>query len=188
MRDFKRITLLAWLVLGLGGCVTFSARDASPVPLVSQVDLKRFTGDWYVIAHIPTDQDRGAHNAVENYRLDDEGHVITTYTSRAGSFDGPQRSLYPTTTIQPDSGNALWAIRFAWYWPFQYEYRVAHLEPDYSVAIIARSKLDYVWLFSRKPHMSQAQLKRYTQIIASWGYDTSKLEFIPQQWPAETHK
>ena len=39
---------------------------------VSYVDLDRFMGDWYVIANIPTFLEKGAHNAVERYDLNDD--------------------------------------------------------------------------------------------------------------------
>jgi apolipoprotein D and lipocalin family protein len=43
---------------------------------------------------------------------------------------------------------------------------VAHLEPDYSVTIIARSARDYVWLLARKPDMSDAD---YARSSKRWG-------------------
>ena len=175
----RRLLLIS--SIAISGCASFSARDASPVPLVPNVDLQRFSGPWYVIAQIPTPLDAGVADAVETYQLDAQGGILTTYTSRKDGIDGELQTFNPTTEIMPDSGNALWAVRFAWYWPFWYEYRVAYLEPDYSVAIIARSSLDYVWLFSHKPKMSEAQLKRYTKLIASWGYDVGKLERVPQK-------
>ena len=167
----------------LAGCATFSARDSSPVPLAPAVDLARFMGDWYVIAHIPTDRDRGSHNAIETYSRNADGSIATVYTNRLGGFDGTPKKMTPTMQVLPDSGNALWAVRFGWWWPFLYEYRIAHLEPDYSVAIIARSDLDYLWLFSRSPQMGEAELARHMKMMADWGYDVSRLERVPQRWP-----
>lgn len=166
-----------------GDAVTQNAPMA--VPLVAAVDLPRYMGDWYLISHIPTDRDREAHNAIENYRLNEDGSIATTYTNRLGGFDGKPKRMTPTCYVVEGSGNALWGVRFAWYWPFKYEYRISHLEPDYSVTIVARSKRDYVWLFSRKPQMSDEDLARYTTLMASWGYDTRKLLRVPQQWPLQ---
>lgn len=174
-----RILILCSAVLS--GCVSFSPRDPSPVPLAPNVDLPRFMGDWYVIAHIATDYDRGSHSAVENYRLNDDGSIATTYTNRLGGFDGKPKTLTPTMHVQPDSGNALWGVRFFWWWPFLYEYRLAHLEPDYSAAIVARSDLDFLWIFSRTPRMSEVQYERYVKLIAGWGYDVTKLEKVPHR-------
>jgi len=71
---------LAW-----AGC---AAVDRAPIRTVPSVDLSRFMGDWYVIAHIPTFVEDEAYNAVESYRLDDDGTIATVFTFRQGSFTG----------------------------------------------------------------------------------------------------
>ena len=43
---------------------------------VEFVDLERFMGDWYVIANIPTFIEKGATNAIESYKLMDDGMTI----------------------------------------------------------------------------------------------------------------
>ncbi|MCC2626748.1 MAG: hypothetical protein K0S14_398 [Thermomicrobiales bacterium] len=159
-----------------------AAADPLPVPLAASVDLPRFMGDWYVIAHIPPDADRHAHNAVEHYDLV-EGRVQTLYRRRLGGFDAPEKIETPVGYVREGSNNALWGMRFWWWFPIRLEYRISHLEPDYSVTIIARSRRDYVWLMSRTPQMSDDEFERYRALISSWGYDISKLERIPQRWP-----
>ncbi len=42
------------------------------LPLAEDVDLQRFMGDWYVIANIPTFLEKGAHNAVETYSMNND--------------------------------------------------------------------------------------------------------------------
>ena len=180
----SRRPLLLLLLVALP-LVTTSPRvsaEAPPVPLATSVDLPRFMGDWYVIAHIPPAADRDAHNGVEHYALVD-GRVQTTYRRRLGSFDAPEKIEKPIGYVEDGTGNALWGMRFWWWFPIRLEYRISHIEPDYSVTIIGRSKRDYVWLMSRKPDMSDADYERYRALIASWGYDTSKLVLVPQQWP-----
>ena len=170
-----------WPALLLAGCMAhLDPRAESPVPLVPAVDLPRFMGDWYVIAHIPSDYDREAHGAIENYRLLKDGRIATVYTNRQGGFDGEPKKMTPTMHVVPDSGNALWGVRFAWFWPFLYEYRISHLEPDYSVMVVGRSARDYLWLMARQPVMDEADYQRYAQMIAGWGYDTGKLLRVPQ--------
>ena len=45
----------------------------TPAP---RVDIPRYMGDWYVIAVIPTRLEKDAFNAVESYRLDDDGSQV----------------------------------------------------------------------------------------------------------------
>lgn len=165
------------------GCASRPLSKALPVPLATSVDLQRYAGDWYLIAHIPTSRDVGAHNAQENYTVRPDGRINITYRNRLGGFDGRPKLMTPLAHVVEGSGNALWHVIFGWYWPWHYEYRIAHLEPDYSTAIVARSKRDFMWLFSRSPQMGEADLARYRELLASWGYDVSRIERVPQQWP-----
>ncbi|MGQ0529237.1 MAG: lipocalin family protein [Panacagrimonas sp.] len=180
---FARVLMSASLFVFATGCAHLSAAKPSAVPLAPQVELDRYAGDWYLIAHIPTSRDVGAHNATEHYALRPDGGIGITYRNRLGGFDGKHKLMTPVAKVIDNSGNALWGVRFGWYWPFWYEYRIAHVEADYSVAIVARSKRDFIWLFSRQPQMSDAALARYSALIASWGYESGRIERVPQQWP-----
>ena len=76
--------LLPLLGLLLAGC----GAQQPELKTVDYVDLDRFMGDWYVIANIPTFLEKGAHNAVETYEMNDDGSIATTFVFRDGSFDG----------------------------------------------------------------------------------------------------
>jgi len=158
-----------------------AADNPSPVPLAPQVDLQRFMGDWYVLGIIPNFVEKSAYNSIESYRLDDDGTIDTTFQYRKGGFDGSLKTMKPRGFVEPGTNNALWGMRV--FWPFKGEYRIAHVEPDYSVTIIGRSKLDYVWLLSRKSEMSEVDFEKYRALIASWGYETARFVRVPQQWP-----
>lgn len=162
---------------------TVARAEHLPVPRVGQVDLERYLGDWFLVAHIPTSRDVGAHNAQEHYALAEDGSVAITYRNRLGGFDGKRKLMTPKAYIEPGTGNAVWKVVFGWYWPFRYEYRIAHLEPDYSTVIVARSARDFLWLFSREPQMAEEALNGYRTLAASWGYEVSRMQRVPQQWP-----
>lgn len=172
-----------FLPLVLGGCVLPSAQRPSPVPMARAVDLSRYAGDWFLIAHIPTSRDVGAHNATEHYGIAPDGTVQITYRNRLGGFEGRHKLMTPVARVVEGSGNALWGVRFGWYWPFWYEYRIAFLEPDYSVTIVARSQQDFAWIFARQPQISDERLAAYVGLLADWGYNVTGLQRVPQQWP-----
>jgi apolipoprotein D and lipocalin family protein len=174
MKIFTRSLLL------LGALLMFGC-SSKPMKTVDYVDLPRFMGDWYVIASIPTFLEKDIYNAVETYRLDDDGTVATTFTFRKGGFDGEQKTMTPRGFIRDTETNALWGMQFIW--PLKGDYRVVYLDADYQVTVIGRKARDYVWLMSRKPTMSEDEYARMTQFIASLGYDVSKLKRVPQKWP-----
>jgi len=166
---------LLTLALMLAACSSSPA-----IPVAERVDLERFMGDWYVIANIPTAPERGAHNAVESYRLEQDGTIATTFTFRDGSFDGPEKVMRPRGFVRDSTSNAVWGMQFVW--PVKAEYLIAHVDPQYTETIIARSRRDYVWIMARTPQIPERDYARLVQQVAELGYDTSRLERVPQRW------
>lgn len=156
-----------------------ASTNQPPIATVPSVDLPRFMGDWYVIAAIPTSLETKAYNAVENYKLNADGTIATTFTYNKGSFNGELKSYHPTGFVVPDTGNAIWGMQFIW--PVKFEYRIAYLDNAYSKVIIARSARDYVWIMARTPTISEAEYTELCNVVVSLGYDISKLRKVPQQ-------
>lgn len=170
-------TTLAASLLTLAGCSTVSH---PPIALAPKVDLERFMGDWYVIANIPTFIEKGAHNAVESYRLADNGTIETTFTFRAGGFDGPLRQYNPRGFVFDRESNAVWGMQFVW--PIKADFRIVYLTPDYSQTVIGREARDYVWIMARTPEIPEADYQRIVAFLAGQGYDVSRIQKVPQRW------
>ena len=147
---------------------------------VDYVDLERFMGDWYVIANIPTFVEKGAHNAVESYALDDDGTIDTTFVFRKDAFDGKEKRYNPRGFVKNTETNALWGMQFIW--PVKSDYRIVYLDDDYSQTIIGRQKRDFIWIMARTPTISDADYDRLMEFAASIGYDTTQIERVPQRW------
>lgn len=174
---FSTPILVALASLALLGCQSV---ERPPLALAQHVDLPRFMGDWYVIAATPTLIDREAHNAVENYRLAADGTIETTYTFRAGSFDGPLKRYTPRGFVLDTRSNAVWGMQFVW--PVKADYRVAFVSPDYAQTVIARERRDYVWVMARTPRIPDADYQRLMEFVGAQGYDTTTIRRIPQRW------
>ena len=174
MNNFLRATCLAALAIGLQAC-----GSVEPLQAVDKVDLERFMGDWYVIANIPTSIEKGAHNAVETYQLEDDGTIATTFKFRADSFDGELKTYNPRGFVMDDS-NAIWGMQFIW--PIKADYRIIYLDEDYSVTVIGRNKRDYVWVMARSPVISEQQYAAIIQQLESVGYDSAEIQKVPQKW------
>ena len=173
--------LLSTLALGIGVALAACASTPPTIPPVANVDLQRFMGDWYVIAHIPSLPEREAWNAVESYRLDGEGRIRTTFQFRKGSFEAPLKTMEPVGRVVPGTNNAVWDMQFVW--PIQAEYVIVDLSADYSQTVIGRSKRDYLWIMARTPSIAEADYAALVEKAKALGYDTSKLRKVPQQWP-----
>ena len=168
---------MAILTLNLWAC-----SGMEPLKTVDHVDIDRFMGDWYVIANIPTFLEKGAHNAIESYRLDEDGSIATTFTFYDGDFGGELKTYTPRGFVQ-DESNAIWGMRFLW--PIKADYRIIYLDEDYSTTVIGRNKRDYVWLMAREPQLPPDRYDEAVRVIAAAGYDVTQLQRVPQQWPQE---
>ena len=177
MRHLKTPFLAALLTLTLGAC----AARGPEMETVDYVDLERFMGDWYVIANIPTFLEKGAHNAVETYAMNDDGSIQTTFTFRKDGFDGERKEFNPKGFIKDTQTNATWGMRFVW--PIKADYRIIYLDDDYSMTVIGRQKRDFIWIMARTPQVSDEDYQRLIDLAGSVGYDVSKIARVPQRWP-----
>ena len=137
------ITLASLFILA--GCQT--APTMAPLRTVPQVDLQRFMGDWYVVAHIPTVAEKAAFNAVENYRLNDDGSIATTFTFNQNAMDGKVKKYAMRGLVVNTATNAEWAMQFAW--AVKSDYKIVYLDDNYQETIVGRDQRDYVWILSR---------------------------------------
>ncbi len=168
--------LLALVVATTAACRSGNVKPS--IPTAAPVDVDRFMGDWYVIAHIPSFPERDAYAAVESYARRPDGRIQTTFRFRKGALDGPEKTMHPVGTVKPDGGGAVWDMQFVW--PIQAEYVIAWVDADYQQTIVGRSKRDYVWLMARTPRIPEADYQARVKQIEALGYDVSKLRRVPQ--------
>lgn len=156
-----------------------SHTNKTAIPLADNVDLDRFMGKWYVIANIPTFIEKGAHNAVETYEMNDDGSISTTFTFYDDGFDGELKSYHPTGYVSEQS-NSLWGMQFIW--PIKAEFIIAHVSDDYQNTIIARNARDYIWIMSRTPEVDQETYQNLIKLSTDMGYSPDVILRIPQRW------
>lgn len=164
-------------LLAASGCSSLP-----PPPVVNRkVDLDRFMGDWHVIGGKLTWLEKKAFNGVENYKLNDDGTIATTYTFRKGAFDGPVKRYHPKGFVWNRENNAEWGMQFLW--PFKASYLILYLDDAYRYTAIGVPDRDYVWIMAREPRIPADAMNAITQRLAEVGYDVSTFQMMPQQWP-----
>lgn len=159
--------------------LTVGCTAHQPIKTVEYLDLQRFMGQWYVIANIPTFIEKDAYNAVEIYQQNQDGSITTTFRFNKGSYTGEVSEYHPIATVVDSKTNATWEMQFIW--PFKADYRVVHINSEYSVTIIGRNKRDYVWLMARSPEIPEADFQLLLEKIREYGYDIKKVQKVPQQ-------
>ena len=121
MRTLPFVLLALMVATTTAACRSGNVKPS--IPTAAPVDVDRFMGDWYVIAHIPSFPERDAYAAVESYAKLPDGRIRTTFRFRKGALDGPEKTMHPVGTVTPGTGGAVWGMQFIW--PIQAEYVIA---------------------------------------------------------------
>jgi apolipoprotein D and lipocalin family protein len=179
IRHALPLTGLALACLALSACATGTSGiqprglPAEDLPL----DLPRFMGDWYVIAHIPLDAEAEAHEAVERYALREDGSIDVLFRFCEGSVDGPAREISMTGWVHDPETNAEWRIRP--FWPLRLVYQIVELDPDYSRTVVVYPPGGNAWIMARSPDLDPELLAEAIRRLSARGYDTQQLRRVP---------
>jgi apolipoprotein D and lipocalin family protein len=169
MNILVKAVLGGLLYMSLLSC---STNSLAPVSTVDKVDIPRFMGDWYVVATIPTWIEQDAQNPLEQYALNPNGSIATTFGYRR---DGAARSLQMTAFIEDKKSNAVWSMQP--FWPVRAEYLLVYLDEAYQYTIVGRSKRDYLWVMARQPAVEEEKLAELVEMAVEMGYNRSKIVF-----------
>ncbi len=155
-----------------------------PLRPVSQVDLSRYMGDWYVIANIPYFAEKNCFDSVESYALRPDGKIDNWFTCRKKSFDAPMKRLVnAVATVTDTSSNAVWSVRF--FKIISVDYVILDLDPDYRWVAVGHPSRRYGWIMSRSKTLDEATYQAVLNRLAAQGYDPSKFVKVPQR-PAQS--
>ena len=171
--------LMTILVLLAMGCANMKHSD--DLRTVSQVDLPRFMGKWYVIASIPTFLEKGAHNAVEIYTWNEkEKRIDIDFTFHKNSPTGDLKSVPQKGFVYNPTTNAEWRVRP--FWPLKFAYLILDLDAGYSHTIVGVPDRAHVWIMARTPSIPDELYQSLTKKIGDWGFDLKELRKVPQSW------
>lgn len=175
------------IVWGFLGLMTLAAigfvgvLQTSPAP-VTQVNVERYMGFWYAIAHIPTSFERScAQGTTAHYQLLPNGRVVVTNTCYR--VDGtPSRVVGEAWIPNPAEPGKLKVsfVKFLGLWLFPGDYWILDLAPDYSYAVVGHPRLRYGWILSRTPTLPSDVLAGIYDRLEAAGYSRTAFEPIDQ--------
>ncbi|MDZ4838902.1 MAG: lipocalin family protein [Bacteroidota bacterium] len=148
--------------------------------VVQNLDIQRYMGDWYDIAHLPQRFQKGMVGVMAHYKYDaDKNEVEVTNTGIKGGFDGKVSKIVGHARIVDSITNAKLKITF--FWPFTGDYWVLDVADDYSWALVGNGGRKDFWILSRTAKMSDNTKKLLLDKARARGYDVSKLIYTPQR-------
>ncbi|MFN7550739.1 MAG: lipocalin family protein [Pseudomonadota bacterium] len=171
-----RLLILISMTL-LIACASPAGRERPPLVAAPSVDLPRFMGTWYVIAHVPYFFEEGKVATRDEYRLRADGRIDNDFVFKR-RFGEEDRRWRGVSTVVPGSGGARWKVQFVW--PFSTELVVVHVDDDYQGATLVTPDRKLAWVFGREPTMDAARYEALVSKIAAQGVDAATLRMVPQ--------
>jgi apolipoprotein D and lipocalin family protein len=166
------------VALLLCSCTTMKMKPLQTVP---HLDLPRFMGDWYVIAHIPYSLEKGKVGTLDRYALRPDGKIQNSFLFRRGNLEAPLEEWKGVAWVVNKATNAEWRVQFLW--PFRVPFLVTGLDEGYQWAVIGYPNRKLGWILSRDPQMRPADYEKALSGLREQGYDTSQFALVPQRKP-----
>ncbi len=174
--------LLLLCALVLAGCATGKADPTlAPLKLVDRLDLPPFMGDWHVLGNLPTADEEGCHNALEQYALRDDGTIAITFSCNKNSFDGKREVKHFTATVQNPGLNTEWRVKmkFLGFIPIKLPFLVIDLADDGSYTVIGYPSRKYLWIMARTKTLPDDVWTGIYARLRAQAYNTDAIIRVP---------
>lgn len=166
-----RYLLLLCFVL-ISGCTGIAA----PISPVNNFNADRYLGRWYEIARLDHSFERGLSDVTATYSYRDDGGIRVVNRGYS-SIHSKERSAEGKAYFVGDSDQA--HLKVSFFGPFYGSYVVFELDSNnYQYAYVGSYNLDYLWLLSRTPVVTEQQKMDFIATAKAKGYDTDSLIWV----------
>jgi apolipoprotein D and lipocalin family protein len=142
----------------------------STLAVVSHVDLKRYLGKWYEIAHLPARFQEGCTNTTATYTLSEDGSISVLNECRKNGKVKQARGK--AKVVDKNSGAKL---KVTFFWPFYGDYWIIDLGENYDYAVVGTPNRKYLWILSRTPQMDDNLFSQLIESAKLKGFDVNNL-------------
>jgi len=179
MKSFILILNIFAVLINTFAISSAFAEKNKKLEAVSNLDLQKFQGIWYEIAHNPWFPENNCFSMIAHYKLIKDKKIEVTNICRKNGFDGEISKITGKAWLVDPNINSKWEVQFIW--PFTLDYWVIDLEEDYKYAVIGEPDKENIWILSRKPIMKKSLLVKIIKKTKMKGYDLSNLILMPQE-------
>jgi len=155
----------------LGACTT----SHPPLATVPAVELERYYGTWYEIAHLPNwFQEKCASDTQATYRPDGKSvSVLNQCRTQNGKLEQASGIAH---VVEGSQGTKL---RVSFFRPFYGDYWILALDPDYRWVLVGEPGRKYAWILARSPKLDDATREALLTRAAELGFDSQAFVYTP---------
>lgn len=170
----RAATILA-VTLAVAGC-TGHPDNIAPV---TGFDKDRYLGRWYEIARLDHSFERGLSRVSADYSPRDDGGIRVInrgYSVDEARWEEAEGKAY--FVGDADVGH----LKVSFFGPFYGAYVIFDLDDNYQTSYVGSHNMDYLWLLSRRPTISDEERNRFIEVAREKGYDVDSLIWLDYSW------
>jgi apolipoprotein D and lipocalin family protein len=150
--------------------IYLTKEEHNSLEVVPHVDLKRYLGKWYEIAHLPFRFEDDCTDITATYSLSKDGNIsVFNECLRNGKL---KQAKGKAKVVDKNTGAKL---KVTFFWPFSADYWIIDLGKDYDYAVVGTPNRKYLWILSRTPQMDDTLLNQLIDSVKSKGFYVNNL-------------
>lgn len=151
-------------------------RSADQIPSACNVEIEKYTGTWYEIVRLPHSFEKDLENVTATYNLQNDGRIEVI---NQGFKNGEKRVVKGVAWVPDKNCTGKLFVRF--FWLFKSEYKIILLdEKNYKFAVVTSNTMNYLWILSREPKISDKLYNHLISYVSSQGFDVTKIIKVSQ--------
>ena len=150
--------------------ISLKKEEHDTLEVVPHVELEKYLGKWYEIAHLPTRFQKDCTDTTATYTLSKNGNIsILNECTRNGKVKQAKGKAKVV------DNNTRAKLKVTFFWPFYSDYWIIDLGKHYDYAVVGTPNRKYLWILSRTPQMEEKLFSQLIESGKSKGFDMSKL-------------
>lgn len=152
--------------------IVASPNKILPPQPVESVDLNRYSGLWYEIAHLPNKLQEGCQDSTATFalRADSEIDVLINCSDKQdGSLHHAKGRGWAVDKSRPAR------LKFSFLWPFRSEYVILDQGKEYEYSVICTIDRKRLWIIARSPVINNDLFENILRHIEKQGFNRESL-------------
>ncbi len=138
--------------------------------VVPRVDLEKYLGKWYEIAHLPAKFQDGCSETTATYTLNNDRTISVRNEFKR---NGKLKTAKGKAKVVDQATGA--KLKVSFFWPFYGDYWIVKLGSNYEYSVVGTPDRKYLWILSRTPQMDERLFSEITEFAKSQGFDIARL-------------
>jgi apolipoprotein D and lipocalin family protein len=150
--------------------ISLTKEEHNTLEVVPHVELEKYLGKWYEIAHLPARFQEGCTDTTATYTLSKDGNI--SVLNECIRNDKVKQAKGKAKVVDKNTGAKL---KVTFFWPFSADYWIIDLGKNYDYAVVGTPNRKYLWILSRTPQMDDKLFSQLIESVKLKGFDVSKL-------------